>query len=331
MKKLLILILLELTSNRIIFASSNSFKTGLDFHPLTYYINSVFDVGQNPNWFSPNQLSQNHKKVLDHMLNPVKYIERDGGFKTFFQDEFLGKRSLPNWGLHFFGGGYDSFFIREYFKERGFKYPQLYMLLLVYLGHLGNEAYEISSPNVKSHDNLADLYFFDIAGILLFQYPKIFEFFHQTIGLRRWSYQPLYDPTSGTVRNAGLNYIFRPRPFDFFIRPFFFAGMQVMGGLSFDFSEERTFSISSGKAFTNPLKDEGYQCFALFYEKNDFLLASFIFNGTENYKYRLNIYPRFFSFHEKNHRLGVFLAQTRREKFSLGINYNFPFGLGVTY
>lgn len=290
----------------------------------------AFDVVQNPNYFSQKDFFKNHKKAFDNLIHPFSAIERDGGYKKFFTDEFLGKRAVPNIGLHLFGGGYDSRYITEYFKEQGYRYPTSMMLLLIYAGHLGNEAYELSNPIITSHDNVADVYFYDLLGILMFQNDTIAEFFHQKLGLRRWEYWPQVNINTGEIGNAGVNYIFRPNFIDSPYKLFFFGGMQVLLGLSYNYHADEIMTLAAGMAFTDPIKNEGHHTIAMFYEKDERLVASLLYQGTEEYKFRVNLYPDSFpQLKKKEHQLGMMLGLKNDMTWAIGINYNLAIGIST--
>ena len=268
-----------------------------DFNPAGYYFNSAFDVVQNPYYFTQGNYQEKYRVLFKRIIDPDESIKKDGGWKKFFNDEFASYRVAPNIGLHTIGSGYDSREMYEYYATHEFKMPMFLTVITLYAGHLGNEALELSNKNVSSHDNLADLFFFDVAAIALFRNDDVVYFFKDDLGMRRWSFQPFIDMKEGKINNAGLNYIFRPNVFKAKTRPFLFIGMQNLGGLSYEYSSNRYITLSSGIAFTDPLKQKGYLATAIFYDSDELLSASLIVNGSENYKARVNLYPNLF-FHQ---------------------------------
>ena len=297
-----------------------------DFNPVTYYFNSAFDVVQNPYYFTQGNYQEKYRVLFKRVIDPNKSVKKDGGWKKFFNNEFLSYRVAPNIGLHTIGSGYDSREMYEYYSSQEYKMPMLFTVVTLYAGHLGNEALELSNENVNSHDNIADLFFFDVAAIALFRNDDVVYFFKDDLGMRRWSFQPFMDIKEGKINNAGLNYIFRPDIFKAKTKPFFFIGMQNLGGLSYEYSSNKFITLSSGIAFTDPLKQKGYLATALFYDSDELLSASLIVNGSENYKARVNLYPNLFS---GSYQLGLMSGIKRDKEVMLGINYILPLGLGV--
>ena len=307
-------------SNTIIYNAQS------DFNPVHYYFNSAFDVVQNPYYFTQGNYQEKYRVLFKRVIDPNESIERDGGWNKFFNNEFFSYRVAPNLGLHTIGSGYDSREMYEYYTAHKFKMPMLLTVITLYAGHFGNEALELSNENVNSHDNIADLFFFDVAAIALFRNDDVVYFFKDDLGMRRWSFQPFIDMKEGKINNAGLNYIFRPDVFKAKMRPFLFIGMQNLGGLSYEYSSNRYITLSSGIAFTDPLKQKGYLATAIFYDSDELLSASLIVNGSENYKARVNLYPNLFS---GDYKLGLMSGIKRDKGVMLGINYILPLGLGV--
>lgn len=296
------------------------------FYPVYYYINSGFDVTQNRDFFNQNNFLKNHKEIFRRLRNPIKSINADGGFDSFLKDEFLGQRAVPNYTLHMIGGGYDFMYSYEYFKSIGASNPLLYSWILSYAGHLTNEAFEISNSNISSHDNIADLFFFDVVGKLLFFNDSFRRFIINDLQFRSWHGMPIIDINEKKFFNSGLNYVIRPRYFSKKVRPFFYFGMQVLGGVSIELNHVKNISVGTGIAYTNPLNQEGHWATGIFYDENDRLLSSLIINGNENFKFKFSIYP--FNIFD-NINIGIFGGYTRSKKVAVGTSLNIPIGIGV--
>lgn len=294
-------------------------------HPITYYFNSAFDVIQNPYYFSQDDFFEKHETLFERIGSPHKSIERDGGYSKLFKDEFLTSRVVPNIGLHMIGGAYDNLYWYQYFKENNYLSPLTFTIILSYMGHFGNEALELTNSNITSHDNIADLFIFDVMAFYLAFNPKIMSFLVNDLQMQSWHLQPMYLPEKSDITNAGLNYIFRPDIFESNLRPFLFMGMQNLIGISYRFAKKQFLTGAFGMALTDPLEQKGKFVTALFYDKNKALSSTLYINGTEDYRVRLNIYPEFFSF--KKFRLGLLLGQKRSREEIIGFNLNLPIGL----
>ncbi len=300
-------------------------KRDQDFNPVTYYFNGAYDVIQNPYYFSQRNYIDKHKTLFKRMLSPNHSIKKDGGYKKLFVDEFTTSRVVPNIGLHILGGAYDTLYLKQYFDHKEYKYPWAASIALTYLVHFGNEALELTNDNITSHDNLADLFIFDVAAIFLAQNKSLMSFIHNDLQLRTWHLQPMYDFNNKEVANSGLNYIMRPDLFKTDLRPFALIGMQTLGGASYQYKKDENVTLAFGMALTDPLEQKGRFVSALFWDTKDKLNTSLFINGSEDYRVRLNIFPQVFKL-KKGH-LGLLLGQKKNRHFILGLNYNLPLGL----
>lgn len=292
-------------------------------------MNAAFDVVQNPNWFSQEDFVDSHEKVLENILRPARTIKRDGGFFKMLKDEFLTSRLVPNLFLHTIGGAYDFSKIRESFKRQGVKNDFWWSVALRYAGHFGNEALELSKPDiVTSHDNIMDMYFFDVMAIVLANNNTYSNFMTNTLDMRAWHNQPvlLIDEVEH-VSNTGLHYVIRPNFFSSKFRPFAYVGMQLYGGVSFEVAQNEFYTVAAGYVYTDPLEYLGRWSGALFYDKINALAASFIYNGAEDYRFRLNLYPEIFNFNSVS--LGVLIGQKFDDGIVLGAQVNMPIGFGI--
>jgi len=300
-------------------------KRDKEFNPITYYFNGAYDVIQNSYYFSQRNYIDKHKTLFKRITSPNHSIKKDGGYKKFFRDEFTTSRVVPNIGLHVIGGAYDTLYIKQYFESKNYTYPWMASIALTYLVHFGNEALELTNSNISSHDNIVDLYIFDVAAIFLAQNKAAMSFLYDDLQMRPWHLQPMYDYNNREVTNSGLNYVFRPKFFKSKIRPFFFLGMQTLGGASYQFKENESFTLALGMALTDPLEQKGRFVSALFWDTADKLNASLFLNGSEDYRVRLNLFPRFFK--SKVGDFGLLLGQKKDRHYVLGLNYNLPIGL----
>lgn len=306
--------------------------------PATYVVNGTFDVIQNPYWFKQDNYSDKMTEVWSRVKNPDYSIRKDGGYRKLIEDEFFSSRVLPNIGLHMLGGAYDTLWLKEYFTHYNVPLPSLWAFALTYLAHFGNEALETTSGEISSHDHIADIYVFDVAGFLLAHNPTVMNYLVDDMGMKAWHFIPMYDVDGDDVFNAGLNYIFRPKALAFGggdkIRPLYYLGMQTMLGSSYDYKENKTVSVAMGLSLTNPLKQKGRFVTGIFHETNGELDASLFLNGSEDYRWRFNLYnnlwqeTRVLPFLPKDWQLGVMIGQGKGPTYAAGINLNMPIGLG---
>lgn len=340
MKKLkLLILLLSLTSLGGVAQDNSEFKIYDETNdsiwlPAKIVISGTFDVLQNPYWFNQKHFRKKSAELWKRIKTPDQNIKKDGGYSKFFKDEFLSSRVLPNIGLHFLGGAYDTLWLTEYYTANNYPYPRLWAFLTTYATHFGNEALETSGTEISSHDHIADLYFFDLAAFFFASYENGMNYLINDLGMTAWHFEPMFDLDGSDFFNTGLNYVFRPKMAYFQegkFKPLFFLGMQVMGGISYQVNQKNTFSFASGMNITDPLKQKGRLVSALFYETNNQLDASLFINGSEDFRWRLNLYDNLskrIRYIPESWRLHFMLGQKRATAYMFGINLNMPFGLG---
>jgi hypothetical protein len=302
------------------------------FTPVNYYFNAAFDVIQNPNYFSQSGYIKKHKLLFKRLTSPLHNVERRGGWGQFLEEEFVSSRSLPNFALHLIGSGYDSRYIEEYYRAHNYSHPFWMSVFTLYMGHLGNEALELSNSQITIFDHLADLFVFDSLAIFLFQYDRVVNLFHQSMGMRRFAYQPFIDFEHGEIRNAGLNYIIRPGMGESKFRPMVLAGMQTMVGISYNYYQSHNVSLLSGVAFTDPLEKKGYMVGAFYLDNGRVPEFSMTVNGSEGYSVRCNFYPVLFSNYLpklKDKDISLTLGYGRGQEVVVAFNYNLPLGIGI--
>lgn len=304
--------------------------------PINYAVNGTFDVIQNPYWFNQDDYSGKMSEVWNRVKHPHENIKKDGGYKKFFKDEFVSSRVLPNIGLHFLGGAYDTLHLTEYYQHYNYPLPSLWAFITTYFAHFGNEAFETTSEEITSHDHIADIYFFDFAAFLISHNEHFMNFILDDLGLTAWHFNPIYNVKDSNFFNTGLNYVLRPKLLQYKgVRPLAYLGMQNMIGASYSPSKNRTISLAAGLSLTNPLKKKGRFVTALFYEKNDRINSSIFLNGSEDLRYRINLYDNFlrdiFLQNTKKKELwdlAFIFGQEKSRDYLLGLNIAMPFGLG---
>lgn len=302
--------------------------------PISYAVNGTFDVIQNPYWFNQDQYGKKMDEVWRRVRDPHHNIKRDGGYEKFFKDEFFSSRVLPNLGLHFLGGAYDTLWLTEYFQDNGYPVPRFWAFLTTYFAHFGNEALETTSSEISSHDHIADIYIFDVAAFLFSSSEQGMRFLIDDMGMKAWHFNPVLDLDGGDFFNAGLNYIFRPKSLSLLegkLEPLYYLGMQTLGGASYQYKEGRKFSLAMGISLTDPLRQKGRFVTGLFHESQGEIDASLFLNGSEDFRWRFNFYPNLFKkwdFIPKSWNIALMAGQAKGPSYAFGLNINLPFGLG---
>lgn len=305
------------------------------FLPLTNYVNTAFDTAQVSGTFSQDGYWKNHETVFEEIFDPHDSIKADGGYGKLLQQEFASSHVLPNITLHLLGNGYDFRALAEWFSHHGACYPYVWAFLSSYAGYVGNEAIEASNPKIDSLDHIADLYFFNLLGNFLFMSDLVADTAQNTLHMRNWVGQPFVDVRNGRILNASNNYVLRPALFGNGLRPFIYFGLHYLGGVSIALPDESSLSFGAGLATVDPLREGN--AFAdnlekiqpsggVFWDQDDRLLASVIFNSTDFYRVRANLYPDILRTSELD--MGFFLGVSDDGTPSFGLTFHQLLALG---
>jgi hypothetical protein len=299
--------------------------------PLTNYVNTAFDTAQVSRAFSQDDYWHNHERVLDRIANPIDSIEDDGGWDHLVSQELLSPHVLPNLTLHLLGNAYDFRALAEWFDDCRVPFPYFWAFVTSYAGYLGNEAIEVSNPEVDATDHIADLYFFNLLGNLLFMSDTVTDVVQNDLQFRNWPGQPVFDLRHHEILNASNNYVMRPRVFGEKVRPFLYFGLHYFAGVSVVTASEKSLSLGIGLATVDPFADSIFDKVrpsgGVYWDDDDRLLASMIFNGTDDSIVRLNLYPDVFPFRKLDVGFFVGLAGHGEPTFGIAIEKLLAFGL----
>ncbi|MBU1172717.1 MAG: hypothetical protein KKD44_24425 [Proteobacteria bacterium] len=311
------------------------------YNPWNNVFAYTFDTVQLTDNFDTQDMSERWDTVLDHLTHPGDAIDEDGGTRAFVNRQIfpLGGEDhsdrycmTPNYFLHLFGGGLVYRKDAEYFQQKGIPAPRACSAILAMAGEIVQEV--IEKKSTTSDDEVADVLIFRPLGILLFSSDMVAGFVETHLCPAVWPHLLLYDVNDETLLNAGMNYVIRPNLLGCeSVRLFSFIGMNNMIGLSHRISPETSLSWGLGLAtcrvdLSRDIPAEFRYSGGVFYDRNNSLLWSVIINGTENLKVRLNVYPTAKPIWNK---LGFFAGLTDDRKTALGITFNFPFGMGVSF
>jgi hypothetical protein len=280
------------------------------YNPLWVFINRSFDVLQDHvvdrNVF---QLEYRHNaaNVLRNLADPFPAIS-DRGWGTFLTQEVFplnftdrGARWMPNYGLHLVGGGMTYAALREWYEDHHFPWPRAFSAATVLATALVNESIENKGVRGYNTDAIADIYIFDIGGMILFSFDFPRRVFSRHLIMSDWSLQPSLTLTRGELHNHGNYFALKwPLPFYQRLRLFTYFGEATTGGLSFALNEEYSLSFAAGGAATRLVNEatnrvQNVVTFAptalVFLDRRESLLASIQVSDLEDYFIHLNLYP----------------------------------------
>jgi hypothetical protein len=314
--------------------------------PISALLNRSFDNLQLRNGRRGMQVSAaDTQNVLENLASPFDAIERTGeGWKTFLTTEALplsfGKNSarwIPNYGLHLLGGGQTFAWVREWFLDHDAPEPlaTAFAAATLLTGALVNESIENKGVRGANTDAIADIYLFDLGGILLFSVPAVRRFFSKTLILSDWSLQPAITFPDGHLHNVGNYYSLKVPLYDRF-RLFVYGGVSTLGGLSVRLGDGYSISAAGGvrgDRFENiggatilsnivRFKPSG----ALFLDRNESLLAVVQVSDVPDYFISANMYPN--AFFRTDPGLGAWTAIGKDGGWTVGVSFTRALGLG---
>jgi len=333
--------------------ASSFFYHGLDygseaiFNPLTVIFNGGFGILQisnRSNCIDDLDFRSGIKNVSYNLSHPLKSIS-EFGWKNFLNREVFptslkleNAQYYPNYTLHLIGGGFTYRALYEWFRWHDYSHPKIWALASWLTYHFLNEVVENNRYEGTNVDPIADMYIFNTFGLLLFSSERIVRFFGNTLHMRDWSFMPCYAPWSNTLENIGQSFAAKIQlPYLTSWRLFLHWGVHGMGGLSYQFNENSSFSVGGGLVAkelvevddtddVRSLTTKLVWTLGFFYDRNDALLTSLILSGTKGYKARLNIYPGVI--HLGGVTPGIFINMTKDNRFIVGFQFQFfPFGL----
>ncbi len=305
---------MALTSN--IFSQNYFFYSGKKygsqslFNPVNLVLNGSYDIIQLQNhdrniWGFP--YAESSRNVFNNLLNPFKQISEYGWGKFFTSEIFplnlktKGAQWWPNYQLHLIGGGMTYAAMTEWYSYHHFPNPKLFSLATMAVYHLLNEIVENGKYQGPNVDPIADIYVFDIGGIILFSFDNVKKFFSEKLNLTDWSLQPSFLLRNGFLHNNGQYFSIKYKiPFvnDWYL--FYYFGMNGLTGLSYKFVDGKSISVGFGlRAKKIITSKSGARVdylkttwnIGLFYDINNSLMSSLFLSGLTDYRVQLNIYP----------------------------------------
>ncbi|KAB2923363.1 MAG: hypothetical protein F9K22_09315 [Bacteroidetes bacterium] len=329
------------------FRPENTFGSDAQFGPVSLFLNGAYDMlrnGGHHKKFLAWNYSGDGAHVWRNLRAPIANI-RAFGVREFFDQEIfnftIGRRHaefLPNIADHAIGNGMEYAKLAEYFDHHGVPLPYLWSGLTTTSYQVVNEIIEADGYRGVNVDLIADIYLFNTAGIVLFSTEWGKRFFSETVPVYNWPGQPVIEPATGFLQNAGQQYFVRRR-FDALGRwsPIFYWGVYVLPGVSYDLDGENTLTVGVGRV-VNKLKDGRLRGFrkidpqldgaaGFFWDRNNSLLLSVLGTGPGLYNVQVNLYPGVADLW--GFSPGVYVAYGEWDKFILGVTVSaLPAGLG---
>jgi len=333
-------------SRRRYFFHGYDYGSQATFNPLTNFLNRGFDVlqirGDDRNPFTTVH-ERDVRNVLDNLRHAYSRVNEEGRWK-FTREEILPlswskdtMRWVPNYTLHLIGGGMTYTALREWYEDHDVPWAGLWSAMTLMSSALVNESLENKGVTGRNTDCIADVYFFDLGGILFFSFAPINRFFSETVVVSDWSLQPgLTWP--GTALNNQGNYFAIKWSLPFFpaLRLFGHIGLGSLFGLSYRLPSGVSWSLAGGLRSTRLINRSQVDLYntvdlaasaGLFVDRNESLLASLVVSDVIDYFVSFNVYPNAIFHFEPG--LGLWTAVSKNGHFVVGLSAIRTFGVGA--
>lgn len=350
MRRNLYLLLFCLLFTDSLFPQTAYFYKGRDYgseavyNPVTLILNGGFDMIQVERSRDIRKLpiGQGINNVLKNLGDPFTPV-RNYGFWNFVKDQVLpfsvDKRDAqywPNYTLHLIGGGMSYAAMKEWYEYHNYPAPAALSIATMAAYHIINEAVENGAYEGDNVDPIADVYLFNVGGIILFSSESVKKFFSEKLNLADWSLQPSFCLRTTELHNNGQFFSIKWKlPFFDKWHLFYYFGTNGVGGLSYKYDDGSALSVGLGMAVselftvnssTNKKTVDLVWNVGVFYDRNNSLLASLSLTKKTDYMANLNIYPGVVKIGDFSP--GIWMAYTNKDKFIMGITARWaPFGL----
>ena len=282
------------------------------YNPISLVLNGSYDIIQLDGHdrdvarFPYGTASAN---VLRNLADPFGPISRYG-VRDFLENEIFpihltkaGAQWWPNYQLHLIGGGMTFRAMNEWYDYHGFPSPGIFSIGTMAAYHLLNEFVENGAYVGDNVDPIADIYVFDIGGMLLFSSEGVSRWFSEELNLADWSMQPSFDLRDFTLQNNGQYFAIKWKiPYQERLHLFYYCGMNGLTGLAYKLDNGRAISVGAGlraknivivNAATNQQTMDLVWNGGIFYDRDNSLLASLTLNNLTDNAANLNVYPGF--------------------------------------
>lgn len=317
------------------------------YNPISLLLNGSYDIVQHENRSREIfnlAYGTGTRNVLQNLGSPFAGIAQYGWW-DFLRREVLpisftaeSGQWWPNYTLHLIGGGMTYVAMGEWYEAHGFSSPAIWSGGTMAAYHLLNEFVENGRYEGVNVDPVADVWLFDIGGILLFSNDAVCRFFSKELHLADWSLQPTFALNNGTLQNNGQYFSLKWKfPWSDSYYLFHYFGLRGLFGVSRRFDDGSAFSLAAGvRAVSLKLLDPStYLLTAVlkwevgaFYDQDNSLLMSLFVGGAYDNPVTINVYPGLLKFGDFSP--GVWALYSRSYGVTAGITTRWAPGVGFT-
>ena len=180
---------------------------GSDYYvgPFDVFLNKGFNFAQAENRSRAIfEASYSTTHVWNSIAHPFESIQNTGGWGSWVETQILPVQAFnwiksgfrwdevdnmtwyPNYMGHFVEGGITSRRLAEKFRAQGVPYASTLAGVTTMITAMANEAYTHGEIEQGTGGTVADLYIFDLGGVLIFSLDPVARFFAETLHANVW-------------------------------------------------------------------------------------------------------------------------------------------------
>lgn len=291
--------------------------------------------------------------VGNSLLHPIRSIENDKGWGGWLEEQILPVQAVewfrsgfdweaadnmtwfPNYFGHFIEGGITSRKLAEKLEAQGVPVSAGVAGIVTMGAAALNEAYTHPTLEQGTGGTVADLYLFDLGGVIAFAFDPVARFFGETLQARVWPSQAALTLPELQLANNANNLIFKvPIPFVERVSVFVRTAVGSHVGATVSLSQDLDISVGVGADTSRQNIDpvSGAESVdlrlssSLYLDRRGSVLASAYWSETDHRTLSLNVYPSVL------HRdLGAWLVIARDGSVQAGLTHRMAMGLGLGF
>ena len=289
--------------------------------------------------------------VRNSVLHPFRSIDASGGWGAFFREQILPIQTVtwmrngfeghfskhaawyPNYFGHLIEGGISSRRLAEKLRAQGVPGATALAGTTTLAAAVINEMYTHPGLTQGTGGTVADLYLFDLGGVLLFSLDPVARFFAETLHASVWPSQASISLPDLELTNNANNLVFKfPLPFVDAASLFFLTGITVHVGASVHMADGYDVSIGLGASPNHqnidPVTGREWvsvkMSSSIYLDRGGSVLASLNWSQVGDRLVSINVYPGVV-----HAALGAWFVVGRGGVLEFGLTHRNALGLGL--
>jgi hypothetical protein len=297
------------------------------------------------------QATYGARHAWNSIVHPIESIEGSGGWGDFFTRQILPIQAVtwiksgfrweaadnmawyPNYFGHFVELGISSRRLTEKLRAQGIPRAALIAGTTTMIGGVLTEMYTHPGFEEGTGATVADIYVFDLGGVLAFTLDPVARFFSRTLHATVWPSQAAITLPDLELANNANNVVLNiPLPFQDRASLFIRTAVGAHLGVTVHLDRGYDLSLGVGQDATHQLNDPITQrelvavdlSASIYLDRGGSLLASAYWSQNDHRLLSLNVYPGVWS-----DDFGAWLTVLQRGGVQLGLTHRHAMGLGA--